>query len=228
MRNCIDRMPHIAAWLGVFLLLQTAASPSARSAIVDVNALLEPDGIAINLGPGSYIVSFAGTAGGGIYDAWDPWGNNVVSGCSAGGTNCAQGWTEGFIIKSAALPGGGAVYGAASSPYYATATQALAAFQTKLASGGLVTAPLSSNIQDSSSYSPLIGPIEFTLSSPTSVNFFVADTPGQYGDNGGGVSLSITSATPLPPALPLFATGLGIAGLLGWRTKRNNEPASAT
>ena len=113
-------------------------------------------------------------------------------------------------------------------PYYATATQALAAFQTKLASGGLVTAPLSSNIQDSSSYSPLIGPIEFTLSSPTSVNFFVADTPGQYGDNGGGVSLSITSATPLPPALPLFATGLGIAGLLGWRTKRNNEPASAT
>jgi hypothetical protein len=28
------------------------------------------------------------------------------------------------------------------------------------------------------------------------------------------------SATPLPAALPLFATGLGALGLLGWRRKR--------
>ena len=27
-------------------------------------------------------------------------------------------------------------------------------------------------------------------------------------------------ATPLPAALPLFATGLGVWGLLGWRRKR--------
>ena len=39
------------------------------------------------------------------------------------------------------------------------------------------------------------------------------------------VSLTATSATPLPAALPLFATGLGALGLLGWRRKRN---ASAT
>ena len=29
-----------------------------------------------------------------------------------------------------------------------------------------------------------------------------------------------TSETPLPAALPLFATGLGVLGLLGWRRKK--------
>jgi hypothetical protein len=32
-------------------------------------------------------------------------------------------------------------------------------------------------------------------------------------------------ATPIPAALPLFATGLGGLGLLGWRRKRNNSAA---
>jgi len=36
------------------------------------------------------------------------------------------------------------------------------------------------------------------------------------------------SATPLPAALPLFATGLGALGLLGWRRKRKNAAAIAT
>ena len=33
--------------------------------------------------------------------------------------------------------------------------------------------------------------------------------------------------TPLPAALPLFATGLGVMGLLGWRRKRKNAAALA-
>ena len=32
--------------------------------------------------------------------------------------------------------------------------------------------------------------------------------------------------TPLPAALPLFATGLGALGLLGWRRKRNSRTRS--
>ena len=35
------------------------------------------------------------------------------------------------------------------------------------------------------------------------------------------------SATPLPAALPLFASGLGALGLLGWRRKRKNAAAIA-
>ena len=30
-------------------------------------------------------------------------------------------------------------------------------------------------------------------------------------------------AVPLPAALPLFATGLGVLGLLGWRRKRKAQ-----
>ena len=32
--------------------------------------------------------------------------------------------------------------------------------------------------------------------------------------------------TPLPAALPLFATGLGVLGLLGWRRKRKAQAAA--
>ena len=35
------------------------------------------------------------------------------------------------------------------------------------------------------------------------------------------------SATPLPGALPLFATGLGVMGLFGWRRNRKNGAALA-
>jgi hypothetical protein len=35
------------------------------------------------------------------------------------------------------------------------------------------------------------------------------------------------AATPLPAALPLFAGGLGVIGLLGWRRKRKNAAAIA-
>jgi hypothetical protein len=35
------------------------------------------------------------------------------------------------------------------------------------------------------------------------------------------------TATPLPAALPLFATGLGALGLLGWRRKRKNAAIAA-
>ena len=64
---------------------------------------------------------------------------------------------------------------------------------------------------------------------------FVADGTSNtisFGENDFGPSyiglddVSIT-ATPLPAALPLFATGLGALGLLGWRRKRKNAAAIA-
>jgi hypothetical protein len=45
---------------------------------------------------------------------------------------------------------------------------------------------------------------------------------GNGGTTGGGGTVP---STPLPAALPLFATGLGALGLLGWRRKRKNAAA---
>jgi len=36
-----------------------------------------------------------------------------------------------------------------------------------------------------------------------------------------------TLVTPIPPALPLFATGLGALGLLGWRRKKKEAALAA-
>jgi hypothetical protein len=47
---------------------------------------------------------------------------------------------------------------------------------------------------------------------------FGINTPGE--SNGVGLWTYSLSATPLPAALPLFASGLGALGLLGWRRKR--------
>ena len=52
-------------------------------------------------------------------------------------------------------------------------------------------------------------------------NLFGVSVYGELTSGGGGVD---GNETPLPAALPLFATGLGALGLLGWRRKRK-QPA---
>jgi hypothetical protein len=37
---------------------------------------------------------------------------------------------------------------------------------------------------------------------------------------GSFIAIAVAADTPLPAALPLFATGLGALGLVGWRRKR--------
>jgi hypothetical protein len=42
------------------------------------------------------------------------------------------------------------------------------------------------------------------------------------------IAVFTATRTPLPAALPLFATGLGALGLLGWRKKRKAQVAIRT
>jgi hypothetical protein len=47
--------------------------------------------------------------------------------------------------------------------------------------------------------------------------------PGNDFNSGLEITYNFVSDTPLPAALPLFATGLGALGLLGWRRKRKAQ-----
>ena len=55
-------------------------------------------------------------------------------------------------------------------------------------------------------------------------NYSGAGTPNGFFADASGASVV---ATPLPAALPLFATGLGALGLLGWWRKRKAAAATA-
>jgi hypothetical protein len=88
-------------------------------------------------------------------------------------------------------------------------------------------------------YGGLFLPYGYTSETPISVSATYDNatfaslgvTPGTYVWTWGtGPDQSFTleiGATPLPAALPLFVTGLGALGLLGWRRKRKSAAAIA-
>jgi len=78
-------------------------------------------------------------------------------------------------------------------------------------------------------YLPFNGPILLVLPQDQTVGFDAYTFGGYYHELTGGISLDIEAvgSTPLPAALPLFATGLGALGVLGWRRKRKSTAAIA-
>jgi hypothetical protein len=65
---------------------------------------------------------------------------------------------------------------------------------------------------------------EITVSGGTTVSVvncaFCTPQPSPFLSDFASGTASPVAATPLPAGLPLFATGLGALGLLGWRRKR--------
>ena len=91
-----------------------------------------------------------------------------------------------------------------------------------MAAGTLETALLSTDITNSANYSQTGGPVTFTLSAPTSVNFFIADS--FYGDNGTGEGVSLAvSAVPEPSTWAMLILGFCGLGFLAYR--RKHQPA---
>ena len=206
-------MAMLAAAVGSLALAAGAAQ--AATQIVNVSAR-DSAGTTVALAADSYTVTFIGQASGGLYDAWNPWG--TVSGCSAEGTNCANGWAmslavdfgsgtsafsrvDGFQFGQLAVPG--------DNHNYATALQALAQIQT----ADLVYAPLP-QVSNPAAYLPTSNPISFTLGGAQSVNFFIYDYP--YGDNSGGVSIllddGLSGPVPEPASWAMLIAGMGVVG----------------
>jgi hypothetical protein len=65
------------------------------------------------------------------------------------------------------------------------------------------------------------GPYGFNIYDDGGYGDIYQNVMGQYGGSITTFTAS-PSVTPLPAALPLFATGIGAMGLLGWRRKRKN------
>lgn len=84
-------------------------------------------------------------------------------------------------------------------------------------------------IGDTSDYIELSGPLEFNNDEVAQSQYGLCgpDECYAYNKSAGSFNDVAASATPLPAALPLFATGLGAMGFFGCRRKRKNAAAIA-
>ena len=101
-----------------------------------------------------------------------------------------------------------------------------------VSNGNIITAALAF----STNYgAPPFYPLNWQFCMAVNVGGYCGSPSGAYLLNGSGMEVATdvsptftpVGATPLPAALPLFATGLGALGLFGWRRKRKNAATLA-
>jgi hypothetical protein len=95
---------------------------------------------------------------------------------------------------------------------------------------GSFQTPFDWRLGDGTDLTMFNGPTEFQGFSPSGGTVGLVTYTGPWGFSGGSFDTVLTLtplATPLPGALPLFATGLGALGLLGWRSKRKTMSAAS-
>ena len=85
---------------------------------------------------------------------------------------------------------------------------------------------LSTTMDRFSAFKPMRGTVLANLYSVGSQFYLSVDNPTGLWNPGDLGTLQV-SATPVPAALPLFATALGLAGLLFWRSKRKATAPTA-
>ena len=179
--------------------------------IINIDAT-SSTGTSVTLGPGTYQLSWAGTAGGGQYDAWTyNWGN--------GGN-----YRDAFTLSA---DGSTTTYdrndGNLAFNNYANAAAAIADFTGNISD---VSYQLYAGTSDKATALGVVqGPIVFNTAKTTTYTFSVPDY--LLIDNGGGVSLrlqplpSSEGSVPTPGSLVLVVTALGAAaGVVHHRRRR--------
>lgn len=195
----------------------TLGNGGAQASVQIVNISASgPAGTIVALAAGSYTIHFVDASVSGGYGGYSPWSSN--SGCDGLGMNCSTGFVENLGIDFGFGAGNfnridGYQHGLLTEPgnnhIFATGAQAIADIEA----GDIVRAPLP-QANDTAAYSPIGGPISFTLAAAQDVNFFILDNP--YGDNRGGVSISLddglSPAVPEPASWALMIGGFAMAG----------------
>ncbi len=157
---------------------------SAQAQIIDIGSAHDT-GTTVSLAAGDYALTFTDA---GAFAAWNPWGRNVVSGCNAEGSACAQGWTDAYAV----IAGAQRLAFAGTGGFFSTESAALAA--------GLASAP------------DLLH-----LDSATDVKFYIADSYYGDNVGGVSVALSAVGAVPEPSTYALLLAGLAGIGFVARR-----------
>jgi uncharacterized protein (TIGR03118 family) len=175
--------------------------------------------------------------GGNVYVTYAPNGGHAAEAGAAQGQGAVAVFNESGTLLTSMLTGGTLVGGPLASPWgVALAPSTFGQFANDLLVGNF-----SYTNSFISAFDPVTGAFEGMIqiktdgNSPGGLWALVFGNMGMNGDPNtlfftdginsetDGLFGAIDSTTPLPAALPLFATGLGGLGLIGWRRKRKSR-----
>ena len=103
-------------------MVQTEAKAASFNRIINLDAKQDTTSnpISLDLSAGVYSVDYIGMNDGGIYDAWNAWGDGVTEFCNRNGEGCIKGWINSYRISF-----DGFTNMFSGSSVYATASQAM-------------------------------------------------------------------------------------------------------
>lgn len=73
----------------------------AGATIINIDAFDPESAVTLDLGRGDYVIQTIGRDDGGLYDAWNAWGQ--VLDCDVSGRNCSNGWLTRYVVESDSL-----------------------------------------------------------------------------------------------------------------------------
>jgi len=104
------------------VVVQTEAQAASFKQIINLDAKenTTDNTISLDLAAGVYSVDYIGIDDGGMYDAWNAWGEGVTDFCNRNGEGCIKGWINSYRISFDGLTN---MF--SSSSVYASASQAM-------------------------------------------------------------------------------------------------------